>query len=427
MEKKEIKDYQLITLKNGLRVVSVPMPHVDSATVMVGVGAGSRYETKRVNGLFHFIEHMAFKGTKKRPSSLAIATEVDGVGGAFNAFTDKEFTGYYIKLAAKHLELAFDVLADMLTNSLFKPEEIEREKGVIIEEINMRKDHPTTQVVEAFVRLLYGNNPMGWDVGGEAKSVRGIQRQDFMNYISRLYFAPNMVLAVAGRFNWTQMKDWVAKYFSRFEAKGKKRAKSVKPDQRRAKIDVGYKKTQQAHFCLGVPGYNLFHPDRFALGVLTTILGIGMSSRLFIQVRERRGLAYYVTADVDYHSDSGFLVIRSGVRLEQAEEAIKVCLAEMEKLKTTKVGKKELTKAKEMIKGSLILSLEDSQNVAGRYAAQLVLEKKIRTPQETLKLIDQVTVEDVQRVARDLFRPEKLNLALIGPYKSEAKFKRLLG
>jgi predicted Zn-dependent peptidase len=425
-EKKRIRDYRLTTLKNGLRVISVPMSHVDSATVMVGVGAGSRYETKRVNGLFHFIEHMAFKGTKKRPSSLAIATEIDGIGGAFNAFTDKEFTGYYIKLASKHLELAFDVLADMLTDSLFKPEEIEREKGVIVEEINMRKDHPTTQVIESFVRLLYGDNPMGWDVGGEAKGVRRIQRQDFMSYIKQLYFAPNMVLAAAGNFDQSQVDEWVEEYFGRIREKGKKKFRSVKLDQKGTRIKLKYRKTQQAHFCLGVPGYDYDHPDRFAIGVLTAVLGVGMSSRLFIQIRERRGLAYYVKADVDYHSDSGFLVIQSGVRLKQVGEAIRICLDEMESLKRVKVGKKELNKAREAMKGHLILSLEDSKNVASRYAAQLVLENKIRTPQKTLSLIDKVTAEDIQRVARDIFRPEKLNLALIGPYKSEARFKKIL-
>lgn len=420
------KDYQLTTLENGLRLIAVPMPRVKSATVIVGVGAGSRYETKQVNGLFHFIEHMAFKGTKRRPSTLEIASEIDGVGGSFNAFTGKEFTGYYVKLAVKHLELAFDILSDMISNSLFKPEEIEREKGVIIEEINMRKDTPSTQVAEAFIRLLYGNNSMGWDIAGEKKTVKSIGRQNFLDYLRQLYFAPNMVVVVAGGVKSEEVKELARQYFVSLRKVGKKVTKPIKIKQLKPRLDLIYKKTNQAHFCFGVPGYGLFHQNRFPLGVLSALLGGGMSSRLFLEIRERRGLAYYVSSDVDYFTDSGFLVTRAGVKIKQAQEAIKIVLDELEKLKTEPVKAKELKRAKEMLKGNLILSLEDSKNVAGRYAAQMILEKKIRTPEQALKLIDKVTSVDIQRVAKDVFRPEKLNLAIVGPYKSKDQFVNLL-
>ncbi|MBL7150903.1 insulinase family protein, partial [Candidatus Microgenomates bacterium] len=326
-------DYQKTTLKNGLRVITVPMPQMDSVTVMVGVGAGSRYETKQVNGLFHFLEHMAFKGTKKRPSTLDIATEVDSVGGEFNAFTSKEMTAYYIKLAAKHTELAFDVLADILTNSLFRQEEIERERGVIIEEINLYEDTPTRRVLELFERLLYGDNPMGWDIAGEKKNIRQIKRGDFLKYVNRLYFPQNMTVVVAGKFKQVEIVKLVEGYFGGFKKKGKKVKKKIKLDQKKSKLKLIYKKTEQAHFCLGVPGYWYSHPDRFSIGLLATILGGGMSSRLFIEIRERRGLAYYVGCAPEFFTDSGYLLAQAGVRLDSTDEAIKVILEEYNKVK----------------------------------------------------------------------------------------------
>jgi predicted Zn-dependent peptidase len=427
MNKVKNRDYHLATLKNGLRLITVPMAQMKSATVIVGVGAGSRYESREVNGLFHFLEHMAFKGTKKRPSTLKIASEIDGVGGSFNAFTDKEFTGYHIKLAADKLELAFDILSDMLTSSLFKPEEIEREKGVIIEEINMRDDTPMLYIYEAFLRLLYGDNPMGWDIAGERKTVRSIKRHDFMRFLKSLYFARNMVVCVAGGVKQAEVERLAQKYFSSLQKVGQKVTKHIKIKQASPRIRLFTKKTQQAHFCLGVPGYDLAHKDKFALGVLSTLLGGGMSSRLFLQIRERRGLAYYVGSDVDYYTDSGYLLARAGVKVEKIEEAIKVTLGELEKVKNSTVKALELKRAKEMMKGNLILSLEDSRNVASRYALQVLLEKRIRTPEEALALIDKVTTEDIQRVARDIFRPNKLNLAIIGPYKDRGRFNKLLG
>jgi predicted Zn-dependent peptidase len=420
-------EHHLTTLKNGLRLVIIPMPQVESTTIMMGVGAGSRYESKKVNGLFHFIEHMAFKGTKKRPSTLAIATAVEAVGGEFNAFTDKEETGYYLKLAAKHQTLAFDLLSDMLQNSLFKKEEIERERGVIIEELNMYEDTPVRKALEIWINLIYGDNPMGWDIGGRKETVRQIQKKDFLEYIKRLYFPRNMVLAVAGKAEEKQIQTLAKRFFLPFKRKGQKKTKSIKLAQKKAKTRLVFKKTEQAHFCLGVPGYDYSHPDRFALGVLATILGVGMSSRLFTQIRERRGLAYYVDCSPDFFTDSGYLVARAGVRLKKIEEVIEVTLEEFANLTKTPVTSGELRKAKEFIKGRFILSLEDSKNVASRYLNLVLLEKKIRTPEETMKLVDQVTAADIQRVAKDIFRPERFNLALIGPYQSDRRFKRLLG
>lgn len=421
-------DHQITKLSNGLRLVTYQMPHLESVTVMVGVGAGSRFESRRINGLSHFLEHMAFKGTKKRPSTLAIASEVDAVGGLSNAFTDKEFTGFYLKLAAKHKELAFDILSDMLTNSLLKPEEIEKEKGVIVEEMNTRNDTPTIQSWDSFIELLYGDSPMGWDTIGKIETVKAIQRQDFLTYINSLYFPRNMVVAVAGKINLDDAKKLSTKYFSSLWRVGKKVTNNISLDQKKPKIKLVYKKTDQAHFCLGVPAYSLSHKDRFALGVLSGILGSGMSSRLFIEVREKRGLAYYVGTSHDLYTDSGYLINRAGVKLEKTDEAIKIIVDQMLRLVTERVSQKELDKVKEMWKGNIVLGMEDSHDMAERLCLQLVLENKVRTLKQAIELIDKVTSDDVQRVAKDLFRPEKLNLVVVGPYKEnlENRFKNLL-
>jgi len=421
--------HTLTTLKNGLRLITVPMPQVESVTVMVGVGAGARYETRRINGLSHFIEHMAFKGTKKRPSTLAISSAVDSVGGVFNAYTDKEFTSYFVKLPADKLSLALDILSDMTVNSLFKKEEIERERGVIIEEINMREDTPMTKVAIDFERLIYGDNPLGWDIGGEKEIVGKIQRADFFEYLARLYYAGNMALAIAGGIGVNQggqLAKLIEGYFGNLRKTGQKQSEHININQIKPRIDSFYKKTEQAHFCLGVPGYNLFNPRRYALAVMTAILGGGMSSRLFTEIRERRGLAYYVGADLDFRTDVGFLVSRVGVKLTKIEEAIKVILAEMQKMASKKVDIKELNVAKEMLKGHLLLSQEDTFNVAERHLTQLILEKEIRPYKEVLRLIDRVTVDDVLQVAKDLFKPEKLNLAIVGPFKDKKRFSKIL-
>ncbi len=418
--------HKVTTLKNGLRLITIPMPQVESATVMIGVGAGSRYETKRVNGLFHFIEHMSFKGTKKRPSTLAIASELDGVGGEFNAFTDREVTGYYIKLGIKHQKLALDILSDMMLNSLFKKEEIEREKKVIIEEINWYEDLPTRRVIELFERMVYGNNSLGWSVAGDKKSVSKIKRNDFFAYLEKLYYPKNMAVSVAGKISQDKIKKLMEKYLGKIDKSGRKTTKKIKIDQKKPKLKLFNKKTDQAHFCLGVPGYWYSHPDRFSLSVLAAILGGGMSSRMWIQVRERRGLGYDVSSIPDFNTDCGLFLTRAGVKLARLEEAIKVVLEEYRKISTQLVDKKELTRAKEMLKGRFVLSLEDSKNVAERYLIQALLEKKIRTPEKAMRLIDKVTPEDVQRVAKDIFKPKNLNLAIVGPYKDESRFRKLL-
>ena len=422
-------DYQKSTLSNGLRLITVPMDSVQSATVIIFVGAGSRYENKKINGISHFLEHMAFKGTTKRPTAFAISSEIEGIGGEFNAFTSKDQTAFYIKAANKNIPLMIDVLSDMLLNSKFDPAEIEREKGVITEEINLYEDTPSRKIGEIYEELLYGDTPLGWDIAGKKEVIKSITRDNFIKYIGGLYAPGNTVVVVAGGIgNWgLEIGNLIKKSLGSWQNKLSWHFEKMSDKQTKPATRVVYKKTEQAHLALGVRGYNLSHPDRYVLGVLATILGGGMSSRLFIQVRERRGLAYYVHSATEHYVDVGHLVTLAGVDLNKIEEAIKVIREEYEKVaKVEQVKQVELTKAKEFLKGRLILELEDSRAVASVFGTGEILEGKIYTPEEIMRKIDKVTLNDIERVAKDIFRKEKLNLAIIGPFKDRQRFEKLL-
>jgi len=403
------------------------MKSVESMTVMIGVGAGSRYETKEKNGLSHFLEHMLFKGTKKRPTTLDISSTLDSIGAEFNGGTEKEYTLYYVKANAAHQNLAFDILSDMVLNSKLEEKEIEREKGVIIEELNMYEDTPFQKISEVFELLLYSPKPLSWYVGGMKENVKKIQRQDFLDYQKRLYFSGNMVVVKTGKVDEKEALSLTEEYFGelKFQEKEKFQATNYL-EQKVPRVRLRRKKTNQSHFCLGVRGYAYSHPDRYVLAVLATLLGGSMSSRMFSQVRERRGLAYYVRTSSVFYRDNGNLVTQAGVNVKKIDEAIKIILNEYWRLCQEKVRPEELKKTKELLKGRLILSLEHSDLVAEKYALQTLLEGKIRDPQEIIEEIEKITINDIQRIARDIFTPEKLNLAVIGPYNSEEKFLKLL-
>lgn len=414
--------YSKTLLPNGLRVITVPMESVKSVTVLVMVATGSRYESQKLNGVSHFLEHMIFKGTKKRPSSFAISSTIDGIGGSFNAFTGKEYTGFYVKAAAKHLELVLDVLSDMLLNSLYDQKELDRERGVIIEEINMHEDDPGSKVGDLFERVLFGNHPLGRKISGEKENIEKISCPDVVNYVSENYKSQSIVVGLAGNFN----KNLVSKYFNRVP-KGKENIfEPFKILQKEPKVAVGYKKTDQANLVLGVPAYSLGHPDRYTLAVLGNILGGTMSSRLFIEVRAKRGLAYSISAGAEELHDTGFFAVSAGLRLSSLEEAIKVIIGEIGKIRDKNVEENELRRAKDCFAGRMLLSLEDSYRTAMFYTSQELLEKKVETPEEVLAMVEKVTAEDVQKVAKDIFVGQKLNLAVVGPFKSEEKFAKIL-
>lgn len=417
--------YKKTVFTNKLRLYTIPMRSVKSVTVLFLFGVGSRYERREVNGISHFLEHMFFKGTKRRPSAFQITSLIEGIGGEFNAFTSKEYTGYYVKAASSHLPLIFDVLTDMLMNSLFDPKEIEKERGVILEEINMYEDVPMRRIGDVYDKLVYGDQPFGWRTIGEKGTVKNIQRDDIIRYINTYYVPNNLVIGVAGQIEEKEVEGLVDKHLGHLKVNEMPGNKKVVERQNKPSVSIYHKKSDQAHLCLGVRAFSLNHPDRPVIEVLSAILGGGMSSRLFIEVREKRGLAYYIRASVDMNTDCGTFVIQAGVDLTKIEDSIKVMLLELTKI-TKSVTEEELVKAKEYIKGHLILELEDSQAVANLYVGQAVLEKKVKTPEEIMKEIDRVSRDDIVRVAKKIFVNRGLNLAVIGPFESSERFEKIV-
>ncbi|TSC53872.1 MAG: hypothetical protein LiPW39_23 [Parcubacteria group bacterium LiPW_39] len=401
------------------------MPASQTVTVLVLFGTGSKYETKEINGLSHFLEHMFFKGTKKRPNTLAIAEVLDRVGGKYNAFTSKEFTGYWAKVANDHLDLALDWVADILLNSKFEAAEIAKERGVIIEEINMYLDTPMIYVTELWEQLLYGDQPAGWQVIGPKENISKMTRQQFLDYFRHQYRTKNAIVCLAGQFDKTAQQK-VAKYFGRLAKGSESRKPSVAESQRKPEALIFNKETDQTHLCLGVRAYDIFHKDRIPLLVLANILGGMMSSRLWISVREKKGLAYYVRTSVENYTDSGYLVTQAGVANNQVSEATQEILKEYKKIRDKKIGDSEIRKAKDNLKGAMRLGLETSDELASWVGLQEILKKEILTPEQLFDKIEAVTAADLARVANDIFQPAKLNLALIGPFKGKERFERLL-
>jgi len=422
--------HQIFTLKNGLSVVLVDTKTFPTFTAMLLVGAGSRYENKKNNGVAHFFEHMAFKGSKKYPNSLYLSSVVEGLGGIFNAFTTKDHTGYWIKAPISHFETVVDVLADMIQNPLLWEEEIDREKGVIIEEINMYEDQPQYKVWELFEEMIYENNPLGYPTTGYKETVGKFTRETFLEYMENLYKPSNVILAIAGGLSINQNSKFknflniVEKKFSLWEDGQKASFLKFSDTQNSPQILIKTKKTEQAHLVLGYRGLNYTDKKRYVQSVLMTILGGGMSSRLFYQVRERRGLCYYIHSGSEPFSETGYVYTRAGLTVDtqKINEAIKVIIDEHQKVAGGDLKDEEIKKAKEMIKGQLILSMEDSHNLASFVGRKLIFEGKIVKPEEIIKKIDTITKEEIIDLAKKLFVKEKLNLALLSPI-TEDKIK----
>ena len=421
-----MNSFERTTLSNGLRVVTAPMPQAKSVACFVMIAAGSRYETRETNGIAHFAEHMFFKGTERRPTARDIAGEIDAIGGEFNAFTGKEYTGYYVKCAAEHRDTALDVLVDMLRHSKFDPEEIEREKGVIVEEMNMYFDTPRDYVDSVYDDLLYGDQPLGWDIIGTKETVRAATRETFVGYLDSWYRAPRMVAGCGGAVgdDVVQRLEALLGDVPNGSAGG---PENVELHQSGPQVKVFSKTSDQAHLRFGVPSYPIDHPDRYALGLLATILGGGMSSRLFTEVRERRGLAYYVYGYNQGYTDTGTLFSQAGVDINRIDDAVRTIAAEFGRIAAEPVEADELEKARNYAKGRLVLSLEDPKGMIMFGLRGEVLENRIREPDEVLAGYDAVTAVDIQRVAQELIRENKLNLALIGPFDDDdERFAKLL-
>jgi predicted Zn-dependent peptidase len=421
-------NFKRSVLPNGLRLLTVPMPSLESVTVIVMVAAGSRYENKKNNGISHFLEHMAFKGTEKRPSALEISSLIDGMGGEFNAFTGKELTGYYIKSAKGRIETSLDILSDMLLHSKLDPAEIDKERGVIIEEINMIEDTPMRKLGDLYEELLYGDTPMGWDISGEKENILSITQADFRDYMGSLYSANNMTVIIAGGIDSTAAEKLVEKYFSEMKSFSTAKPLPLTEKQERPQVLIKQKQTEQIHIALGVRTVSINSPKKYPLSVLAAIMGGGMSSRLFHEVREKRGLAYYIRSNADEYTDAGTLVSTAGIDPKRVTEAIEVIVSEYQKIAsgTMNLSDEELKKAKEFLKGHLVLGLEDSNSVAGFYGHQELLEENIDNPADIMAKLDSVTKEEVEAAGREFFIEKGLNLALIGNFEDSAKLESLL-
>jgi predicted Zn-dependent peptidase len=413
-------------LKNGLKIITVPMKGTQIVTVLVMIGVGSRYETEKQAGLSHFIEHMFFKGTKKRPTALHISSELDAIGGEFNAFTSKDSTGYFAKVDAKHIDMALDIVADIYLNSKIEKEEIKKEKGTIIQEINMYEDTPIMGVMNIFENLLYPKNNLGRDIAGSRKTVNSFRREDFLDYLKKFYVSNDTIVAVAGKFDEKEIIKKIKKYFSLMKPGNKAEIIPVKENQKAPEIKIKIKKTDQSHLILGVRTFSYRHKDRFALALLSIILGGNMSSRLFTEVREKRGLAYYVRTNAEAFSDCGYIATQAGVEHKNLELTISTILTEYEKISREKVNAKELQKAKDFIKGKIIMGMESSDEVAMFYLDQELKKERIMTPNELFSRIDKINENDIIRVSENIFRKDRLNLAVIGPKGDKEKLKKLL-
>ncbi len=420
--------YKKTSLKNGLRVVTVPVKNASSVTVLILVGTGSKYEDKDINGISHFLEHMFFKGTKKRPTTLKISETLDMIGGQYNAFTSKEVTGFWAKVDKKNVDVALDWISDIFLNSKFEQQEIERERGVVIEELNMYLDTPTAYVSELFEDLLYGDQPAGWRIVGEKENILSFNQEKVLNYFKSHYANQNTVICIAGDIKTKPTEEKIKKYFGTLKRNANPVKLVTKEVQEKPAILMHYKKTDQTHFCLGVRAYDMNDPRRYALALMSIILGGNMSSRLFISVRERNGLGYYIHTSVDATTDTGYLVTQAGIKNDSLEKAIGLVLAEYKSLRDIKISAKELKKAKDFLRGSTSLSMDATDAQTSFYASQEVMNQKMQTPEEKLKMIDKVTVNDIKKVAEDIFKNEKLNLAVIGPFeeKEKEKYQQLL-
>ncbi len=417
--------HQEITLDNGLRLITSTLPHTRSVCISIFIGTGSRYESSDKAGISHFVEHLLFKGTEKRPTAREISTAVESVGGILNGGTDKELTVYWAKVPQHHFSLALDVLTDLLLHPRFDPEAIEKERQVIIEEINMSWDVPSQRANMLIDELIWPDHPLGRDIAGSRESVKAISRDDMLNYLKRQYQPDNTVVSIAGNIQHLEMISAVSQMLGSWTSKQPKSTYPAYEPKQEKRLSTEKRKTEQAHLCLALPGLPLLHPQRFTLDLLNAILGEGMSSRLFTEIRERLGLAYSIHSYVEHYLDSGAVTVYAGVEPKNLKTAIKAILEQFQKLKTA-VPESELTKAKEFAKGRLLLRLEDSHNVAGWLGGQEILTRRILSPDQLIAIIDAITAEELKELAQKLIIATELRLAVVGPVAKEEPLEKLL-
>ncbi len=418
--------WQIDTLANGMRVVTTPMPAAQAASVNVFIGVGSRGEERRVNGISHFMEHMLFKGTEQRPNAIIIAEAIEGAGGVLNAYTAKELTCYWNHVPFDHLEVAMDVVADMLLHSTIPSEEVDRERTVVQQEIRRSHDQPGAWVGELLSRAVYGDQPIGWSIAGTVEIIDGVQRQDFFDHLERWYTPQNAVLSVAGNVTHDEVMELAGRHFTAWEGGASPRWLAARPEMAEQRVIVEQRDIAQCNVAIGLRAIGRNDPDRFALTILNNILGRGMSSRLFREVRERRGLAYSVGSSVSRHADTGTMSISAGVSPENLNEATAVIMAELGRLTSEAVGDEEMTKARDYAAGSFRLGLESSMSLGQRAGESLLTMGEIETVDDVVAKLRAVTAADVQRVARRLFHGGNLAMAVVGPQGDTDALEKLL-
>lgn len=414
--------------KEGLKFLLIPLKESNNITFLILVKTGSEYESEKEAGISHFLEHMCFKGTKKRPSKKNLSTELDSIGAIYNAFTGKEYTGYFAKAATEHTDEILDIISDIYLNSLFEDEEINKERGVILEEKNYYEDTPRLKIEDLIFELLYKNQAAGRPIIGDEKVIKSLTQKDFIKYHDKHYTNENTLIVLAGNFNPNKVVNKITNLMKNIK-KGKGGTKfRTNYKQTAPAVLIKNKKTDQNHFILAARAFNCFDDRRYILSVLSTILGEGMSSRLFQKVREELGAAYYINSFDELALDYGFLGISGGLSLDKTEQVLKAIKKELETLKNFEVSEEELKKAKNYLKGKLALSLETSNDYAFYYGLEYLSYNKVYPLEEIYKKIDQVSQLDIKKLAQFLFKPEKMNLALIGNYssKEENKFKKII-
>lgn len=412
-------------LKNGIRLLTFPLIGTETVTALVLVKVGSRNEEERISGISHFLEHLLFKGTKKRPSPITVAMDIEKVGGYFNAFTSKEYTGFFITSAATHLELVLDILSDILTNSLLEEKEIERERGVILEEMRLSFDTPLERIGEIFETLLYGTQPLGRDVIGTVKTVNEISRQNVVDYMKAHYRGDNIVVAISGKVS-PNDEEKIKSCFEVFQNGHAENPQKVEGKQYKPSLLIEKKSTDQTHLAIGFRTFPLTDDRKETLDVLATLLGAGKSSRMFQEVREKLGLAYYVNTDSNYYTDTGYIVTLAGVNLDKTELAIQIILKEYYRIKKELITDDELNHIKEHIKGRLLIELESSFHMAQLIGSKELLLKKRESLNNYFKRLSAVSAGDIQKIAKNIFHQKHLNLAIIGPFASDKSFLSLL-
>lgn len=419
--------FKKIVLDNGLRVITAPMQGTNTVTVLVLCATGSDYESKDINGISHFLEHMFFKGTKRRPKPGIVHRELDELGSVHNAFTSHEITGYFVKVGKDHFLRALDILADIYNNVLIDDEEVKKEGGVIIEEMRMYKDNPLEYIGDVWEKLLYGDQPAGREIIGDEKTIRAIGRNDLYNYFYHQYTASNTAVVVAGNFEEGYALESVKSFFKDVRNDTPLRKKPpVKENQNKPGILIHQKATDQTHLMLGFHGYDASHPRRYIAEVLAILLGGGASSRMFTRIREDLGLAYAISSDFRPYSNRGFLSTYAGVDHTNIDRTIKAILGEYKRVCEEKLQEEELKRVKDYIKGTTLIGLEQSNAVASFVGTEEVVTGKPLTVDEVFAKIEAVTPDDLLTVAKEIIRPEGLNLAMIGPFKEKEKFEQIL-